>query len=82
MSTNDAVEKLPENILTVKFGGSETPPHALIVDPGGFCEGDICQRSLEYFLIGFFYSVNVPHERPSVSEVRRLLLQARTPCGG
>ena len=39
-SSNEAVGKVFENVLTAKLGSGETLPDIAIVDPGAFCEVD------------------------------------------
>ena len=43
--------------------GGETLPDTAIVDPGAFCEANFLRYVFEIFSFGFFYNLNVCHNR-------------------
>ena len=65
---NEAVEKPLKNILTTKWVSGETLPDTAIVDPGAFCEANFLRYVFEIFSFGFFYSLNVRHNRRAKAE--------------
>lgn len=52
--SNEAAEKLLENVLTVNFAAAEALPDAVIDGRGAFCAGEHCQNSFEHFQAPFF----------------------------